>query len=75
MDAIPITFEYKERVYSGYFNPVFGAGTDVWYLMINNFYCGRLRLTEHYGWVFDANDFRAEELTDFFGDYVMAWQQ
>jgi hypothetical protein len=37
--------------------------------MINNYYCGRLRVNER-GWFFDGNKFN--ELADYFGKCVMA---
>ena len=75
MDKIPISFDYQGKHYSGYFVPVHGAGANVWYLMIDNYYCGRLRLTENQEWAFDANKFGAEELTDYFADVIIAWRQ
>jgi hypothetical protein len=70
-EKIPITFEYQGKTYSGSFNAVCGAGVDtgVWYLMINNFYYGRLR-TSSFGWFFDGNIFN--DLADYFGAYVIA---
>lgn len=75
MDKIPITFEYKGKVYSGHFEPVHGAGGNMWHLMINKYYCGRLSYTTTNGWQFDENSFGGKELTDFFADVIIAWYE
>lgn len=71
-DKIPITFEYAGEQFSGSLDAVFGAGGNTWYLMINKFYYGRLRINER-GWFFDGKHFN--ELADFFGDYMIAWHE
>lgn len=67
-DKIPIQFELKGRIFTGSLDPVVGAGGNTWYLMINGFYYGRLRLNDR-GWVFDGDAFK--ELADFFGQHVL----
>jgi hypothetical protein len=70
MDKIPIEFEHKGKRYSGSLDAICGAGGNTWYLMINNYYYGRLRVNER-GWFFDGNMFN--ELADYFGEYMIAW--
>jgi hypothetical protein len=75
MDEIPITFEHEGKEYTGSFDEVQGAGTSkVWYLMIDNYYKGRLRMTDR-GWVFDPTPKTQSmaELANFFGDYITMW--
>lgn len=71
-DKIPIQFEHNGKQYSGSFDPVFGAGGNTWYLMINQYYYGRLRLNDR-GWVFDGDKFK--DLAEYFGQYMIAWHQ
>jgi hypothetical protein len=68
MDNIPISFDYKEKHYDGYFQPVHGAGANVWHLIINNYYYGTLTYTDK--WVFNSNNNKMKELADFFGKQV-----
>lgn len=55
MEKIPIRFDYKGKQYAGYFTKVFGAGANVWHLMIDNYYYGALQLTENYRWASRGN--------------------
>ena len=71
-EKVPITFSYNGKEYRGKFDPVFGAGRNVWYLMINKYYSERLRLNDN-GWFFDGNKFT--ELADDLGDYLTSWYQ
>lgn len=66
-EKIPIKFEHQGKLYSGSLDPVFGAGGNTWYLMINKYYYGRLRRNDR-GWFFDG-DFK--DLADYFGECVM----
>ena len=54
------------------FQSVYGAGAGVWHLMIDDYYYGRLRMTDG-RWFFDGNKHGMEDLADYFGDYVTAW--
>ena len=67
-----IIFTHLGKEYAGYFNPVFGSGGNVWYLMVDNYYLGRLRLNDQ-GWFFDGKQFT--ELAEYFGEYLTAWYQ
>lgn len=71
MKDIPISFDYKGKHYAGFFAPVHGAGAKGWYLMIDNFYRGRLSFTDK--WIFTSQTGEMEDLTDFFGEYVTLW--
>ena len=54
MERALISFEHKGKKYSGEFSSVAGAGSNqLWHLMIDNFYYGRLRYSDR--WVFDSN--------------------
>ncbi len=69
---IPITFSHKNKTYHATLEQVHGAGNNVWHLMCNNYYLGRLRLSGTM-WCFDEKEFH--DLADFFGDYLIAWYQ
>jgi hypothetical protein len=44
MTKIPISFDYKDKHYDGTLDEVSGAGANVWHLMINNYYKGKLMM-------------------------------
>jgi len=73
MQHIPISFDYKERHYDGYFQQVRGAGANVWYLMVNNCYSGTLMYTDK--WVFHCNSNEMKELAELFGERVSLWYE
>ncbi|HTH23218.1 MAG TPA: hypothetical protein VL854_13450 [Nitrososphaeraceae archaeon] len=77
MENILISFECEGKNYKGSLSAVCGAGTHVYYLMIDKFYNARLRLTELHGWQFDSTPKTEgfKELKDFFADVVTAWYQ
>ena len=77
MENIPVSFESEGKNYSGTLTAVHGAGTQTYYLMIDKYYNGRLRLSELYGWQFDPTPKTQsfKDLSDFFGDVVTAWYQ
>ena len=77
MENIPVNFECEGKSYTGPLNAVHGAGTQVYHLIIERRYNGRLRLTERYGWQFDPTPTTKsfKELRDYFGDVVTAWYQ
>jgi hypothetical protein len=66
-ESIPIKFEHEGKQFSGSLDPVCGAGGNTWYLMINKYYYGRLRMSDR-GWVFDG-DFK--DLAQYFGECVV----
>ena len=68
MQKVPISFEYKNKRYQGTLQQVFGAGANVWHLMIDNYYRGRLSYTNT--WVFHNQKDDMKELAEFFGEYV-----
>lgn len=78
MDTIPISFEHLGKQYTGHFSKVMGAGSgSTYYLMDDkNFYLGRLRIANEQ-WTFDASPKKQElkDVADFFGDYIINWQQ
>ena len=72
MQKIPIHFEFEEKEFSGYFNPVSGsANTTLFHLMISNYYKGQLFYTN--SWQFFGTNFTG--MGDFFGNYVTAWHE
>lgn len=75
-DKVPIKFEHEGKLYQGSFDLVSGSGNAyVWHLMIDKYYCGRLRIAND--WVFDPTPKTLSfvELTDYFGWYITAWYQ
>ena len=77
MENIPVSFECEGRNYRGTLDAVHGAGTEVFHLMIEKRYNGRLRLTEHHGWVFDPTPYtvKFKELIEYFGDIIFVWYE
>jgi hypothetical protein len=75
MDKIPVSFEYKGKHYTGYFDAVSGAAGKLWYLTLNGFHWGQLIYTENFGWRFENNKGTMKELTDYFADVVTAWYE
>ena len=72
--TIPITFEHQKKAFSGHLKPVHGAGSNVWHLMIKNYYKGQLSYHEAQGmWTYHGNAF--EDMGSWFGEYVIAWIQ
>ncbi len=70
--TIPISFDHEGKSYRGVFQPVHGAGTFVWHLLINNYYRGQLSYNEDQDkWVYFGNMF--EGMGDYFGAYVRGW--
>ena len=68
MQKIPISFEYKNKLYQGTLQQVFGAGANVWHLMIDNYYRRSLSYTKT--WVFHNPKDEMKELAEFFGEQV-----
>lgn len=68
MQEIPISFEYKNKHYQGTLRQVFGAGANVWHLMINNYYRGSLSYTNK--WIFHNSKDEMKELAEFFGKQI-----
>jgi hypothetical protein len=74
MTKIPVSFNYNELLVSGTLDEVAGAGSNVWHLMVNSFYWGRLRRVGH-NWFFDDNKHQVGGLVDHFAATVIAWYQ
>lgn len=72
MVKIPVSFTLNDTQYTGTLDEVAGAGGNVWHLMVNGYYCGRLRKTAD-AWYFDENKFGGGELVDYFAQVVVAW--
>ena len=71
---VPITFEHEDKLYSGHFNSVSGAGSGMWHLMIDNYYKGELHYSGHSGqWLFTSNSGLFDELSDYFKAYLIGW--
>jgi hypothetical protein len=66
MPNLPLIFTYAGKQYDGELTQVQGAGgTSVYHLMIQNYYCGRLRFSAFNNrWVFDGE---FEEMAEGFG--------
>lgn len=72
MKDIRVSFTIHNRQYNGFLSAVHGAAdVDIYFLMINNFYCGRLRFAND-RWVFDTNKISQgwEVLAGYFGECV-----
>jgi hypothetical protein len=76
MENIPITFEFEGKQYAGSFQAVFGAGSDTWYLYVDNYYWGRLRLVNG-DWFFDNNNKSKgmESMAQYLGEVIIAWRE
>jgi len=74
MENTPVSFECVGKNYRGTLSAICGAGTQVYYLMIDKFYNERLRLTDRYGWQFDPTSKTEsfKELTEYFSEVVVA---
>ena len=68
MQKVPISFEYKNKLYQRTLQQVFGAGAKVWHLMIDNYYRGSLSYTNK--WVFHNPKDEMKELAEYFGEHV-----
>jgi hypothetical protein len=73
---VPISFEWKGRIYSGKLSPVNGAGGSggIWYFTINDQFVGQLGISATGGgsWApYDPTLFA--DLGDFFVDYITAY--
>jgi hypothetical protein len=73
---IPVTFEYKGRTCRGSLNDALGAGNDVWFLMVENYYWGQLIWRRNFGLMeFSGNKPGLETQAGYFGDVITAWYQ
>ena len=72
MNKIPVSFKLNGNQYTGTLDEVYGAGGTTWHLMVNGYYCGRLRKSGE-AWYFDENKFGGGQLLDYFIEVVMAW--
>lgn len=75
MNEIPIEFDYEGKHYKGYFSEAFGAGGNVWHLMIDNYYYGQLIYSQKFGWAFHNNKDKMKDLADYFAEQIMLWYQ
>lgn len=67
---IPVWFEHEGKEKLGYF---VSPDSKIWYLTYHAQYIGTLTIRDG-AWHFKSND-SLEDLTDYFGDVVMAWYQ
>jgi hypothetical protein len=74
MDKISVTFKLDGKEYSGTLDHVAGAGNSVWHLMVDEFYWGRLRLSNGQ-WFFDESILGVGNQIDHFAATVIAWYQ
>jgi hypothetical protein len=76
MEKIPVSFEFGGQTYRGTLQAVFGSGGETWFLYVDHFYWGRLRLVND-KWFFDTNNKSKgmESLADYFGDVIIAWRE
>ena len=70
---IPVEFEFEGKKISGTLEEV-GAGRDVWQLMVNSFYWGRLRRANDQ-WFFDESKWKIGHLVNYFAAVVVAWYE
>ena len=76
MEKTPIAFKYQEKEYCGYFSRVSGSGnTSLFHLMIDNFYQGQLFLSQNFGWRFSNQTGKFESYSEYFGEYITAWNK
>jgi len=70
---IPVSFDYKGKVYKGHLSHVKGAGGKTWFLMIDKCFCGQLFWSESFGFQFKSQAGQFEELKDYFEGVVVGW--
>ena len=82
MTEIPIKFDHQGKHYKGFFSEVTGAGKLIgrdWHLMLYKkggvYYYGHLMYHEQTGFRFASQTGEFEDLTEFFGQYVMLWYE
>lgn len=76
MADIPVSFDYKGKHYSGFLSEVTGGGGSVWHLMINRFYWGQLHYypsRDEFRFTSQTREF--EDISDFFGEVIIAWYE
>lgn len=74
MNHIPISFDYKGKHYNATLEEVIGAGDQTWHLMIDKYYNGKLIFyPKDQRWYFRSQTGEFEELSDFFGEYLILW--
>lgn len=74
MNKIPVSFELEGLKYVGTLDEVAGAGADVWHLLVQGYYWGRLRKANDQ-WYFDESNRKVAHLVDHFAAVVIAWYQ
>jgi hypothetical protein len=74
MTEIPISFDYKGKHYDGFLSEVAGAGANVWHLMINNYYYGKLMMVND-KFVFHSNSGEMQDLAELFGQQIILWYE
>lgn len=75
MLKIPITFTFRQKEYTGYFQQVSGGGSSsLFHLIVDGYYWGQLFNTES-GWRFYSNAYpeMTEMFSDHFGSVVVGW--
>lgn len=74
MDKIPVEFEFEGKKVYGTLDAIAGAGGNVWNLMVDKYYWGRLRKVGE-NWYFDESNRKVAHLVDHFAAVVIAWYQ
>lgn len=74
MDKIPVEFDFEGRKVKGTLDATAGAGGNVWHLMVENYYWGRLRKAGD-AWYFDESKWKVADQIDHFAAVVIAWYQ
>ena len=79
---IPIEFDYQGKHYKGFLDEVSGSGTHIgcsWHLCLYRgkhlYYNGHLTYHEKSGFRFTSQTGKFEDLTEFFGEYIMLWYE
>ena len=67
---IKINFTINNKQYSGELSKINGAGANTWFLMVNNYYCGQLVFSNHYGWRFTSNKTTDASLGPYFASLL-----
>lgn len=70
---IPVTYTHNNKLYHGHLSEVNGAAAKLWHLEVEGYYKGQLVLTERgFSFYFQKEGYH-KELSEEFGDVVIAW--
>lgn len=74
-ETIPIKFNLDGVLYQGYFSPLVSITGYSFHIYIDHYYRGNLHFNAiDQTWRLESQSFKAlNDLTDFFGEYIIQW--